>query len=257
MNPTTLDLDASSSYANEYRQILYNEDVWPVLEDDFNGTNKMLQELLNNPADIRNPFLKDLQRKCDEVFRKNYTHVLAYHACRTVDPDAYRRLGLLTSSKERLEAKAKEIFAGLENLERALSEAEVYFRLYDESISMYISAEFASTEYLTGGSHYLRMVAANLGSKAEERLLHEHARGKPVFVKCKIGVSWLEDPAIVKECAWLYRYNASLIRRFIWARAKSGERYEEIPQTLVVFKAIPPEDIEAILNPEVCTNWIG
>lgn len=242
-----------STYTSEYKQILYAEDVWPILRDDFNSRHELLQELFNDPADIRSPFIRELQRKCDEVFRKTYTHVIAYHGCRILDPDEYLKLGLLTSSRARLEAYAKKVFAGLENLERALTEAAVYFKTYDESISMYISAEFAAADYLEKGSHYLRMVAANLRREAEERL--ENSRRKPYFVKCKIPIAWLEDPTIVKELLWLYKYNASLMGRFIWDKANIHEAYDEPPETLIIFKDIPPENIEAILPPGICVNW--
>ena len=254
MSSMTLDLDDRSTYADEYKQILYAEDVWSLLEEDFNGRPSiLLQELLSDPADIRDPFIKDLHAKCDAVFRENYSNVITYHACRILDPEEYFKVGLLTSSRERLIAKARGIFAGIQNLDEAIEEADVYFRLYDGSISMYISARFAANEYLIKGSHYLRMVAANLGSEAEERLSYENDRRKPVFVKCKIPVSWLEDTT--NKYSFLYHYNAFLVRRFIWEKANGQEEYYEPPETLAVFKAIPPENIESILNPEICVNW--
>jgi len=253
MSFITLDLDDRSTYVDEYKQILYAEDVWSILEEDFHSKfQRILQELYNAPADIRDPFIKDLYTKCDVVFRKRYSHVIAYHACRILDPGEYFKAGLLTSTRERLIAKAREIFAGIQNLDEAIAEADVYFRSYDGSISMYISAMFAANEYLINGSHYLRMVAARL-RVAEDRLSYENNKRKPVFVKCKIPLPWLEDSN--KEYHFLYKYNASLIRRFIWEKANSHEEYEESPETLAIFRAVPPENIEAILSPEICLNW--
>jgi hypothetical protein len=256
MGSMVLDLDSRSTYANEYENILYSKNVWPILENDFNNkSSSLFQELFNDPADIRDPFIKDLYYKCDEIFRINYSHVIAYHACRILHLDEYIKYGLLASSQVRLKAKAQEIFAGICGFDKAFAEADSYFRLYDDSVSMYISAEFAPIEYLNKGSHYLRMVAANLGLEAEKRLSYENNRRKPFFVKCKIPVSWLEDAAITKQYSFLYRYNASLMRRLIWKRASKHEQYNEAPETLVIFKDIPPKNIESILSPEICVNW--
>ncbi|MCF7869891.1 MAG: hypothetical protein K9M01_02095 [Candidatus Omnitrophica bacterium] len=252
MNSNILDLDDPSTYAEEYKQILYPEEILPILKDDFEGPQEIFKK---SPEDVTNPTIKKLRYKCDEVFKRNYVYVMAYHACRTTDPNEYCRLGLLTSSRERLEAKARDIFTGIQNLDRAISEAATYFRLYDESISMYTSAKLASATYLNEGSHYLRMVAANLGREGEQRLSIKSQGSKPIFVKCKIPVSWFEDVAIVKQYSKLYLYRTSLIRKFIWDRIYSGESYVGFPESLVVFKAISPEDIVSILSADVCDNW--
>lgn len=251
----TLDLDDAIAYLHNFDKILYAQHVWPKLEDDFHGNCQMLQELLNDPANIRTPFLKDIQKQCEEEFKRKYDNLVAYHARRTTDSTSYLRSGLLTSSSGRLESLAKEIFAGIGNLEQALEEASVYFLTYDESISMYLSAKFAATEYLNNGSHYLRMVVANLNAEAQQRLDRDRARARPVFVKCIIPIFWLKDPAIIKNYNFLYRYIASLMRRCIWAKA-SSEKYTESPEVLVVFKSVPPENIVSVLEAEVCLNWI-
>jgi len=110
MDLTTLDLDTPATYAGIFDEILYADDVWPGLNNYFNDRQGKINELFADPASINDSFLKKLQYNCENLFRKKYDHVTAYHACRTNDPEQYRRLGLLIASQERLEAKAREVF---------------------------------------------------------------------------------------------------------------------------------------------------
>jgi hypothetical protein len=248
MNSRTLDLDDPLTYAGIFDEILYAEDVWPILEDDFNDH----QEIFNkNPEDITNSNIKNLRYKCDEVFKKNYIYVMAYHACRNNDPEQYRRLGLLTATQERLEAKAREIFAGIERLEEAISEAKSYFDAYAGSVHMYISAQFAAIDYLDKGSLYLRKVAVNLGAER-----HLERQGKPIFVKCKLPLSWLQaSSSFWGEYRFLHLYITSLIRRGIWVKAYPDEKYQDFPESLSIFQAIPPDNVVSVLEADVCDNW--
>ncbi len=252
MDLTTLDLDTPTTYTGIFDEILYADEVWPDLNNYFNDRQGKINELFADPASINDPFLKKLQHNCENLFRKKYDHVTAYHACRTNDPEQYRRLGLLIASQERLEAKAREIFAGIEGLEEAISEAKSYFRAYAGSVHMYTSAEFAAIDYLDKGSFHLRKVAAKLrGKGCLER------QGKPFFVKCRIPLSWLRGSSPFGEHRFLYLYVAALMRRCIWVKAYPDEKYQDWSQTLAVFKDIPPENVLAILGADVCINWKG
>ena len=250
MDLTTLDLDAPASYAGIFDKIIYAEDVWSVLDNYFKYKQGKIGELFADPVSIEDHFLKELQHNCEDLFRKKYSHVVAYHACRTTDQEQYLRLGLLTATQERLEAKAREIFADKENLEKAISKEKSYFEAYGGQVHMYISAKFAAIDYLEGGSLYLRKVAADLG--AEECLKKQ---GKPVFVKCRIPLSWLQvSSSFWGEHRFLYRYVAALMMRCIWAKAFSDEECENC-ETLAVSKDIPLENVLSILDAEVCINW--
>ena len=54
-------------------------------------------------------------------FTRRYRAVRAFHAGRPVDPDAYRRHGLLLATPERLIAEAYAVFAGEEEARRVLA----------------------------------------------------------------------------------------------------------------------------------------
>jgi hypothetical protein len=255
MNLSVLDLDTPASYINKFDHILYAKNIWPTLYDDFKNGHSMYDEFLGEPNLIQNRLAKELQGKCGEVLRANYTHVMAYHACRTADPEQYRRLGLLSASQERRHAMARRVFTGIEDLDKALLEADGRYKTYEDSISMYISARFASTEYLHKGSHYLSMVVGNLAAQGNERLLSEYKNTKPFFVQCKIPVSWLEDSDIVKDYVRFHLYVGAVMRRYIWAKINVHQEYEESYETLGVFRDIPPENIGKILESSVCVNW--
>lgn len=251
MDLTTLDLDTPTTYVGIFEKILYADDIWPRLDSYLKDNTGKIGELFADPVSINDPFLKELQHSCEDLFRKRYTYVAAYHACRTTDPEQYRRLGLLTVTQERLEPKAREIFVGKEGLEEAISKEKSYFVGCGGQVHMYISAKFAAIEYLDKGSMYLRRVAAELGG--ERRL---ERQGKPVFVKCKLPLDWLQaSSAFWGECRFLYRYVAALISECIFAKVSPDDKYMYFNETLAVFKDIPPENVLAILDAEVCVNW--
>lgn len=250
MNSKTLNFDDPLTYAGIFHDILYAKNVWPDLNNYFNDPRGKINELFSDPADINDHFLKKLQCDCETLFRKEYDYVTAYHACRTNDPEQFRRFGLLMASQERLEEKAREIFDGMGGLEKAISEAKSYFKAYAGSVHMYISAQFASIDYLDKGSMYLRKVAAKLGG--EERL---ERQGKPAFVKCKLPLSWLRGSSPFGKHSWLHLYVAALMRRVIWAKASPNDKYEEFPETLAIFQTIPSGNIGPILNADVCDRW--
>jgi hypothetical protein len=114
-----------------------------VLVDDFEGPGSKYQELHNRPMNVRDPFIKDLREKCEEALREDFAHVAGYHACRTTDPDSYRRCGVLASSQERLEEEAREIFDNIQGLENAIAASAVYFQMYEGSVSLYTTAKRA------------------------------------------------------------------------------------------------------------------
>jgi hypothetical protein len=243
-----IDLDNRATYADLFDKILYAKEVWPILESDFRGSQEKLGELCAEPDCIHDPLLKKLQSDCEHLFHKTYSHVTAYHSCRTDDSKKYFQYGLLTATPERLEAMAREKLAGQEDLEKGIVDAKTYFNAFGDSVHMFISAEFADVDYLKKGSLYLRKVGGRSAGEGG-------CKDKPVFVKCRIPVSWLQDVSYVRDYKFLYRYVSSMMSRCIWAKACPNEKYYEGGQTLALFKDIPPENILEILDAGVCVNW--
>lgn len=251
-----LDLDVPETYAHNFTHILNNNSLWPALSDDFEGTRFIYNDLGSKPEYVKHPVAKDLQDRCAEELRRCYSHVMAYHSCLTDDPKQYHQAGLLSASPEWLHTMAKKIFDGISGLDEALLEADKkYLNVYKGSLSFYISGKFAATEYLNKGSLYLRHVEAELGLAGEKRLLDSYKHRKPVFVKCKVPVSWLEDPVIAKDYTWLHPYTAGVTRRCIWAKVNKEKEYWENPDAFTIFSAISSANVESIIGAESCVNW--
>ncbi len=254
METNVLDLDTPSTWNNRLRQTVYAESTLAALLADLDGQGAMYQELHEPPGNVTDPFIKNLRERCEEALRTDYTHAAAYHACRSADPNEYRRHGILTSSRKRLETQARELFVDIEGLEDALATCDSYFGMYDGSVSLYTTAKFAPTCYLSG-SHYLSMVTNELGPEAQAILARENDRGRPVFVKCSIPLSWFDDLKIVKDPS-LYLYSTSLIKKLIRMRMEGSKHYQDTPSAFVVFSSIPPQNVDSIVEADaVCIQW--
>ncbi len=262
MKTKILDLDTPipDKILKAYEAILHADDILPILQKNISiGIWPGYYSNNNIPSDLKDKEKKvfmDVQCECEQVFHKNYTHVIAYHACRTDDPAQYRRNGLLISSRKRLEAFAKEIFMGCSDLDKAIVRAgSRYFGTYEGSLSMHISGKFACTEYLNKGSHYLRLVAVELGLEGNHKLKQFYKETTPYFVKCKMPIGWLEDATVAKGRLDRYQYNASLMRRVICAKIEKHEEYLESSESILIVESISAENIEDIIPPNCCLQW--
>jgi len=250
-----LDLDNPSSYENIFDHIICKDDVVLKLVDDYYNSHEIYDQLSCNPHDLSDPFVSNLQDQFIRILCDEYSHIIAYHSCRTKDPNQFIEKGLISASKEFLHDLSKQVFDVDKGLETAMALADECYNTYFESISMYVSAKFASAEYLVKGSHYLRMVAANLRG-GEERLKQDHAQRIPVFVKCKMPVFWLNDTEYIKSYVTPYvLYTGALARRYIYSKSSDYLEYGETYQSIGVYKSIQPENVESILTADVCLDW--
>ena len=240
MNTKILNLDDPSSYPEEIKQILFNGDTWSKIQSD----NSIYDELIGYAEPVENSFAQKIYRKCFKSLQSNLDYVIVYHLCRTKDEESYRQQGVLVSSQERLEVKARKIFAGVDNLNNAIEESAHYFRTYGDTVSMYISSEYEDV-YLREGSHYLRCVAAKLGEEGDQKLSDYNNNVTPYIVSCKVPMSWLLDSSIsiIQGEAGLNYYTWALIRRLIWPKANNGEEYSDFRTPIIVFRSIPSKYI--------------
>lgn len=125
----------------------------------------------------------------------------AFHAGRPVDPDAYRRHGLLLASPERLIAEAYEVFAGEEETLTALLPRQD-LSLIDGRVDLHLDERFLLekfTFYSLYGSHFLLGLACQLeratGRPMRERL---RQRGVPTIAVCDVPVDRL-SPKIRRQ----------------------------------------------------------
>jgi len=182
-----LDLDDPSTWSGSLRQVVYADSTFSILLDYYHvGREK--PRTAPCPHYVSDPSYVSTQsvRRCDP---QELHDVAAYHACLTDEPNRYRKLGILTSSRERLTGKAKDLFDGITGLETALAACDSYFHMYGGSVSLYSTARHAPTCYLSG-SHYWRWSRIDLGLERKQDLARE-ARGRPVL-SMPIAISWLE-----------------------------------------------------------------
>lgn len=131
----------------------------------------------------------------------NYTHILAYHACRAEDELGFRAQGLKPYTRDealaiairKLESdqvsrkKIEVAFHSLWEETQATRPARVWLMLQTEELLS------DSTHYLIYGSEFLNTLAMRLGCRDKLRTI-----GKPMFVVCAVPISeipecWLRD----------------------------------------------------------------
>ena len=131
----------------------------------------------------------------------NYTHILAFHACREEDERVFRTQGL------RPYTRAEALAAAIQKLEGdrvSREQIEAAFNiLWEETQTsrparvwlMLQTEEFlsASTHYLIYGSEFLNALAMRLGCRDKLSRI-----GKPMIVVCTIPITdisscWLSD----------------------------------------------------------------
>ena len=257
MSAQILDLDNLSNYEKRFEHIIYRNEFCQKLVEDYHGAREIYNQFSAESQYISEAIVNDLQCECSKFLFENYSHVTGYHACRTNDSSKYKEQGLVSASKEFLYNMVKEIVEDDKGLSNTLEKINgERYGIYIGSISMYISAKFASPEYLTKGSHYLRMVGYELNSEAQEKLRKYHQQTEPKFVKCKIPILWFKNSEYIKSYREPYLlYVGSIIRRYIHALSGDQNQYEEDPESILIFKDIPPEDIEEILDADACLHW--
>ncbi len=117
MKSPSLNLDDPSTWSDELRKLVYTDQTWAILINDYNGSCEKFQELDFSPESLADPIVCSLRNQCEEIIRRQYETFSVFHASRTEHPNDYLKLGILTSSEERLTAQARELFNGIPNLD--------------------------------------------------------------------------------------------------------------------------------------------
>ena len=122
----------------------------------------------------------------------DYTHLLAYHACRAEDGQAYRTQGLKPYTKDEALSTAihklecdrvcqKDIETKFEELWGTLSKS-VYLMLETTELLG------PSSHYLIYGSEFINALAMHLGCRDRLKEI-----GKPMFVVCAVPISDIHE----------------------------------------------------------------
>ncbi len=159
-----------------------------------------------------------------------FTHIRAYHACRTESIESYKREGIRTLGYDEMLEKTIVTLAFLGKKESELQEAfdkiweqfekacprHVYLGVWKEELLN------LSGHYLVYGSELITSVAGSLGSnryEAEKNQDRLKSIGKPTLILCNIPIDQIDD-------YWLDGVNKSMPVKSdtsIWVNSVSPE----------------------------------
>lgn len=163
---------------------------------------------------------------------KDYTHILAYHACRAANEQCFRVQGLKPYTQtEALEEAVQKLES--EHVDKDKIES-IFYPLWDEIYAslpsrvwlMLNTKEFLgeSSHYLIYGSEFLNVIAMELGCRDKLSQI-----GKPMIIKCAVPIS--EIPSI-----WLENLEQDILMR-------------DTDNRSIAVSAVSPECIIDILYP--------
>jgi hypothetical protein len=195
-----LDLDDVLTWEETYKDFLGNDVSYVDIEkaisqDTDDGINNILGELQVRAECVQSPEILLLRQRCKHHFKKVFTHVAAYHACRPSDIASYLRSGLVPADTEKLIAEAKILFEDPDAVNRAIEDiGETYLDHGRGKIGFFISRtgalESGYSHYLRYGSELFKAIARRLGDLAEKKIT---SRGTPILFRCALPVAWLDD----------------------------------------------------------------
>jgi len=177
-----------------------------------------------------------------------YRAVRAFHAGRPLDPEAYRRHGLLLSTPARLVGEAQELFAGEEAALAALLPQQ-HLSLVDGCVYLQLDRRFLlhqSTFYPIYGSYFLLGLAIQLeratGRPMRERL---RARGVPTVAACDVPLTLIPAEALRQLCCQGIRE----------ALASAGEGPEAVTDfQWALHQPLPPQHVVSCRHPRRLTD---
>lgn len=183
----------------------------------------------------------ELKRRSLQVLKDNYSFVAGYHACRTADPELYRKKGVSPSNPDEIISIAWDLFKGVPGLEEVLSPANHESLCLERSrgcVGAFVSGKWA----IETGSHYfkgserLQTITAQLKSEEADTRLRES--GQATLISFKIPIDWLSE--IVSDDMSIYARALGILFRNDYFRGGG----------FLLRKAIPPEYITRIENVE-------
>jgi hypothetical protein len=182
---------------------------------------------------------------------KHYQFVRAYHGCRPVSLNSYRKGGIVPSNISDLQAIARQIFKRKEGVEEAILHlaSSSRFLPYEQHNSGQVFFCLTRSElvelcghYLLQGSEYLQCIAVRID---ENHVLRK--RGKATVIECDIPIGDV-DPRTISAIAgyMLERIGDGLLRRFPESSGDSCGFSIEVP--------LAPQNIVSIGHPTGIPN---
>lgn len=250
-----------SDWSSKFKELSYGllseefiAKIKPNAEKIYNDDCGPLEELIMVDEDNIINYEKFI-----EGFKKSYTHILTYHACRPIDIKSYYINGLQKISFESLQNRFREIYLSktfpevsetdiidaILSLSESYSRNELYVTLDDREFISYCG------HYLIYGSEYLSCLA--LGLKPESNYdYRSHLRtiGIPTIYKIKLPINMVHDDDL--RCL----YNDG-IRHWIYNYLHNRLQSSSIDFTFLITDKIPPEYVIDHWHPKKIRDWLN
>lgn len=209
-------------------------------EDMYDDTLPYLVEISERFGEMID--LQEWEDNFSEQFSFHYDSIRAFHACRPLDLDSYKRRGILKLTKELLLELAVEVLGGhasKEKISRAIDELDISWdefgvNLFTDSKSPLDSSQ---NHYLWCGSEELQGLAIklNLGSRG---ILN--GRGRPHLIECVVPLENVRSD--------FYRNLWRLLITQYFKKAAGGRPLTQAPDFCIrVTEDIHPEMIKRFI----------
>ena len=244
-----LDLDNITTWDKIYDEFIRNDPYWSTIksaiskesDDEF---NKIIQGLENSIEYVESKELISLGQRCTDNFKKNYTHVAAYHACRTMSLDSFLRNGIIKANTNNLIEEAKIYFNDSDAVEEIINKmktehyGEEYFEHGRDKIGFFISRDgsLKDSHYLEYGSELFQCIANRLGDGAIQKMSNQ---GTPTLIQCSLPIIWLNE---FTTFPMMHNYALAPLEQLILRLRKPKERFS-ILGAFMLKRSVPKEFI--------------
>jgi hypothetical protein len=165
------------------------------LREKDDEVNNIRLELGDRVESVESAEILSLRQGCVDYFKRIYTHVAAYHACRPTNIESYLSKGIIPANMEVSIEKAKIFFGDPEAVAKAVEDIGIsYLNHGRDKIGFFMSRtgslESGYSHYLEYGSELFKSMATRLGEWAVQKVSNQ---GSPTLFRCALPLSWLDN----------------------------------------------------------------
>jgi len=221
------DIDKPDRWNHALRELVYSDSAWESISASIEKHgDEFFWEFDKELENVNMPIVRCLATEVMKALRSEYDCVVAYHGCRPISWDTYRRDGIRICEPERLFEEARDIFHELPDVSKRLpacfSEPDMNQRT--GRVGLIFSRETAlenNFAFYKEGSEFLHIIANRLGPPAPAIWLK---RGIPTLIRCKLPIEFLEthEKEHAFEC-----YARAAVKTLIFQRTDPSEPYYE------------------------------
>ncbi len=193
-----------------------------------------------------------------EYFTNTYSHILAYHGCRTSDVQSYYRKGLLTLDVSEQNEKFTNIFYNNQFKEIARDDVEYAIKVMNKEYRedrLFLGLDDRmlierAGQYLIYGSEYMIGLAARLSERLKKDYrIYLRNIGDPTIFKVKLPISATKDADILNLFPELFRM-------WVYNKVKRKSTSISLDYSFILRKKISPKCIIAHYHPNEIRDYL-